>query len=122
MNIYLSRFAKRYHHDFSFKACSVLDHFFSLTSYTKQKTCVLNAVYIFSHPLSSLSPTYHFSLFSPCHKKVTFEISALCRTCFPWFFNYLDFFLAARNKIFRKASLSLMKEQVSRLAKSAVVQ
>ena len=35
---------------------------------------------------------------------------------------FLDFFLAACSKMFRKASLSLMKEQVSRLVKSAVIQ
>ena len=34
----------------------------------------------------------------------------------------LGFFLAACSKVFRKASSSFMKEQVSRLAKSAVVQ
>ena len=48
--------------------------------------------------------------------------SARGRSCFPWSVNFLGFFLAACNKVFRKASLSLMKEQVSRLAKSAVVQ
>ena len=44
------------------------------------------------------------------------------RSCFPRSVNFLRFFLAACSKVFRKASLSLMKEQVSRLAKSAVVQ
>ena len=33
--------------------------------------------------------------------------------------NFLDLFLDACIKVFRKASLSLMKEQVSRLARSA---
>ena len=53
---------------------------------------------------------------------MTFEISARCRSCFPWSIYFLDFFLAACSKVLQKASLSLMKEQVSRLAKSAVVQ
>ena len=53
---------------------------------------------------------------------MTFEISARGRSCFPWSVNFLDFFLAARSKGFWKASLSLMREQVSRLGKSAVVQ
>ena len=54
---------------------------------------------------------------------ITFEISARCRSCFPWSVNILSFFLVAWNKVFPKASLSvIMKEQVSRLAKSAVVQ
>ena len=53
---------------------------------------------------------------------VTFEISARFRSCFPWSVDFLGFLLAACSKVFRKASLSLMKEQVSRLAKSAVVQ
>ena len=44
------------------------------------------------------------------------------RSCFPRSVNFLRFFLAACSKVFRKASLSLMKEQASRLAKSAVVQ
>ena len=49
----------------------------------------------------------------------TFEISARGRSCFRWSVNFLDFSRAACSKVFRKASLSLMKE---RLAKSAVVQ
>ena len=53
---------------------------------------------------------------------MTFEISTRGKSCFPWSVNFLDFFLAAYSKVFRKASLSLMKEQVSQLAKSAVVQ
>ena len=53
---------------------------------------------------------------------MTFEISPRGRSCFPWSVYFLGFFLAACSKVFRKASLSLMKEQVSRLAKSAVVQ
>ena len=53
---------------------------------------------------------------------MTFEISTRGRSCFPWSVNFLDFLLAACGKVFRKESLSLMKEQVSRLAKSAVVQ
>ena len=53
---------------------------------------------------------------------MTFEISARGRSCFSWSVNFLDFFLAACSKVFREASLSLMKEQVSRLARSAVVQ
>ena len=53
---------------------------------------------------------------------MTFEISARGRSCFPWSVVFVGFFLAACSKVFRKASLSLMKEQVSRLAKSAVVQ
>ena len=44
------------------------------------------------------------------------------RSCFQWSVYFLGFFLAACSKVFLKASLSLMKEQVSRLAKSAVVQ
>ena len=39
-----------------------------------------------------------------------------------WSVNFLGFFLATCRKVFRKASLSLMKEQVSRLAKPTVVQ
>ena len=53
---------------------------------------------------------------------MTFEISARGWSCFPWSVNFLDFFLTACSKVFQKASLSLMKEQVSQLAKSAVVQ
>ena len=53
---------------------------------------------------------------------MTFEISAPCRSCFPWSVNFLGFLLAACSKVFGKVSLSLMKEQVSQLAKSAVVQ
>ena len=53
---------------------------------------------------------------------MTFEISARGRSCFPWSVNFLGFLLAACSKVFAEASLSLMKEQVSRLAKSAVVQ
>ena len=53
---------------------------------------------------------------------MTFEFSARGRTCLPWSVNFLGFFLTICNNVFRKASLSLMKEQVSRLAKSAVVQ
>ena len=52
---------------------------------------------------------------------MTFEISARGRSCFLWSVHFLGFFLAACSKVFLKASLSLMKEQVSRLAKSAVV-
>ena len=46
---------------------------------------------------------------------MTFEISARSWSCFSWSVNFLDFLLAACSKVFRKASLSLMKEQVSRL-------
>ena len=53
---------------------------------------------------------------------MTFEIIMHCRSCFPWLANFLDFFVSAGSEVFWKASLSLMKEQVSRLAKSAVVQ
>ena len=53
---------------------------------------------------------------------MAFEIGACGRSCFPWSINFLDFFLAACSKVFWKATLSLMKEQFSRLAKSAVVQ
>ena len=53
---------------------------------------------------------------------MTFEISAPGRSCFPWLVDFLGFFLAACSKVFLKTSLSLMKEQFSRLAKSAVVQ
>ena len=53
---------------------------------------------------------------------MTFEISQRGRGCFPWSVNFLGFFLAACRKVFRKASLSLTKEQVAQLAKSAVVQ
>ena len=53
---------------------------------------------------------------------MTFEISARGRSCFPWSVDFLGFFMAACSKVFRKASLILMKEQVSRWAKSAVVQ
>ena len=38
------------------------------------------------------------------------------------FFFFNDIFSTKIPKVFRKASLGLMKEQVSRLAKSAVVQ
>ena len=44
------------------------------------------------------------------------------RNCFPSSVNFLDFFLAACSKVFLKVSLSLMKEQVSQLAKSTVAQ
>ena len=47
---------------------------------------------------------------------ITFEISAPGRSCFPWSVNFLGFILAAYGKVFRKASLSLMKEQVSWLS------
>ena len=53
---------------------------------------------------------------------MTFEIGARGRSRFPCSVNFLGFFLAAYSKVFRKASLSVMKEQVSRLAKSAAVQ
>ena len=53
---------------------------------------------------------------------MTFEMSARGRGCFLLSVNFLDFFLAACSKVFRKSSLSPMKKQVSRLAKSAVVQ
>ena len=45
---------------------------------------------------------------------MTFEISARGRSCFPWSVSFLDVFVAACSKVFRKASLRLMKEQVSR--------
>ena len=56
-----------------------------------------------------------------CVKSILFEIRGCVRgnCCFPWLVNFLAFFLAAWSKAFRKASLSLMKEQVSQLAKSA---
>ena len=53
---------------------------------------------------------------------MTFEISARGRSCSPWSVNFLGFFLAACSNVFRKASLNLLKEQVSRLARSAIVQ
>ena len=53
---------------------------------------------------------------------MAFVISARGRSCFPWSVNFLGFFVAACSKVLRKASLNLMKEQVSRLAESAVVQ
>ena len=53
---------------------------------------------------------------------MTFEISARRRSCFSWSVNFLGFFLAACSKVFRKASLSLLKKQVSRMARSAIVQ
>ena len=59
---------------------------------------------------------------SPWHKTVTLEISAHGRSCFPWSVNFLDFFLAACTKVFRNALWGLMKEQASRMGKSAVVQ
>ena len=49
---------------------------------------------------------------------MTFEMGMCGRSCFPWSVNFLDFLLAACGKVFRKASLSLMKEQVSRLGQS----
>ena len=61
-------------------------------------------------PQKTLFMTSHNSL-----RKCQFDIrlnSALVMGC-------LRVFLAALSKVFRKASLSLMKEQVSRLAKSA---
>ena len=51
-----------------------------------------------------------------------FEISARGRSCFAWSANFQGFIMAACSKVFRKTSLSLMKEQGSRLAKPAVVQ
>ena len=48
-----------------------------------------------------------------------FEISARIRLNSALGVGCLRVFLAALSKVFRKASLSLMKEQVSRLAKSA---
>ena len=97
INIYLSGFDKRYLQKFvarvSFEACLELDHsFFNDLCQYKNQT------------------------------KMTFEISARGRSCFPWSVNFLGFFLAVSSKVFREASLSPMKEQVSRLAKSAVVQ
>ena len=53
---------------------------------------------------------------------MTFQINASGRSCIPWLVNFLVFFLASCSKVSGKASLSRMKEQVSQLAKSAVVQ
>ena len=47
---------------------------------------------------------------------ITFEISAPGRSCFPWSVNFLGLILAAYGKVFRKVSLSFMKEQVSWLS------
>ena len=52
---------------------------------------------------------------------MTFEISARSRSYFPWSVNFLDFFLTAFCKVFRKASLSLMKEQVSAVVQNVIV-
>ena len=67
-------------------------------------------------------PLHIISHQSPWHKTVTLEISAHGRSCFPWSVNFLDFFLAACTKVFRNALWGLMKEQASRMGKSAVVQ
>ena len=120
----------------SFETCSVLDHsfFFSfsfLMIFSAQKSPkklqlikkdVLNMLFTSSppHPSSPLAIISHNSLL--VITTMTFEISARSRRCFPWSVSFLDFFLAFCSKVFQKASLSLMKEQVSRLGKSAVVQ
>ena len=67
-------------------------------------------------------PLHIISHHSPWHKTVTLEISAYGRSCFLWSVNFLDFFPVDCTKVFRNASWGLMKEQASRMAKSAVVQ
>ena len=47
------------------------------------------------------------------------ELISACSRSFSWLVNFRDFFYTAWSKVFRKALLSLMKEQVPRLAKSA---
>ena len=118
----MSGFAKRHLQEFlatvSFDTCSELDHscfFFSLMIFSVQKS--LTSCSRSKNPTSPLPIISHNSLLVIKH--YAFEISERGRSCFPWSVNFLDFFLAACSKVFRKASLSLMKE---RLAKSAVVQ
>ena len=65
-------------------------------------------------PKKTLFITSHNSL-----GKCQFEISAHIRLNSALVMGCLRVFLVALSKVFRKASLSLMKEQVSRLAKSA---
>ena len=67
-----------------------------------------------SPPKKTLFMTSHNSL-----RKCQFDISARIRLNSALVMGCLRVFLAALSKVFRKASLSLMKEQVSRLAKSA---
>ena len=120
----MSGFAKRHLQEFlatvSFGTCSELDHscFFSLMIFSVQKS--LTSCSRSKNPSSPLPIISHNSLLVIKH--YAFEISARGRSCFPWSVNFLGFFLASCRKVFRKASLSLMNEQVSRLAKSAVVQ
>ena len=61
--------------------------------------------------------SHNFLLFSPYVDQ--FEISACIRLIPALVVGCLRVFLAALSKVFRKASLSLMKEQFSRMAKSA---
>ena len=77
-------------------------------------------------PLTSFppvsSPTAIISQNSVRVIKQSYLKSARVMDFFSWSVDFLDFFLAAWSKVFRKASLSRMKEEVSsRLAKSAVV-
>ena len=65
-------------------------------------------------PQKTLFITSHNSL-----SKCQFEISAHIRLNSALVMGCLRVFMVALSKVFRKASLSLMKEQVSRLAKSA---
>ena len=75
-----------------------------------------------SSPVPPSPPAIPYLSFPIILYTMTFEISERSRSCSPWSIDFLGFFLAACSKVFPKASLSLMKEQVSRLAKSAVVQ
>ena len=65
-----------------------------------------------------LSASFFIPLPRPylCDKTIVLEISARDRSCFLWSVNFLVFLLAAWSKVFRKALLNFMKEQVSRLA------
>jgi len=66
-------------------------------------------------PPSKESFSYLPIILSVCQ----FEISARIRLNSAFIVGCLKVFLAALSKVFQKASLSLMKEQFSRLAKSA---
>ena len=67
-------------------------------------------------PTRTTTTCDHFPQFSfSCDKTTLLEISIRDRSCFLRSVNFLVFLLAAWSKVFRKALLNLMKEQVSRL-------
>ena len=83
--------------------------------------CYLSKPVLGRHPVLSR----HYSIPRWCPLNTGFTVlnlksAHMVEVVFPWSVNFLGFFLAACSKVFRKASLSLMREQVSRLAKAAL--